>query len=372
MNLKVITPFLAAALLAFVSHAAKPFEALVLHPGFEVQEPRIQPVFQIQEKNGFIREYYADVDSVICGDGQCEVITVRLVWNVYGEFLRYEFPKGGNLTKMGHEQFTEADHAKLIKILNDPYSTLADVSAADIVSPVDAMMNENSDTDGTSSATLLSDKSAFVAGAVYTCYTLWHWVHGDMQTEIRNITADTIGTEQLLTMLKNSNSSKVAFAVEALAKRNISDPAIQKQIKALALHGTTELASAAISYFQSQGPTTYYKAISELFPLGDSKKQVLYLSSLASIDLPAPDGFYDRLSGQLPNLGSYYEVHLMLNLMTEHNFDSSQVISNTLPLLQSKSFLIGRRAYNFLKEHKLPAAQMAEVEAFRTKYADRL
>ncbi|WP_322607028.1 hypothetical protein [Pontiella agarivorans] len=370
--MKTIFTLLVAGTLASAAYAAASFEALVLHPGFEVQEPRIQPVFQVLNANGFIKEYYTDVDSVICGDGQCEIITVRLLWDVHGGFIRYEFPKGGNLTKMGHEQFTQADHAKLIKILNDEHSTLADVSAADIVSPADAMMNEESDTDGTSSATLLSDKSAFVAGAVYTCYTLWHWVHGDMQTEIQNITAETIGTEQLLTMLKNSNSSEVAFAVEALSKRNITDPAVQKQIKTLALDGTTELASASIEYFQSQGPETYYQTMAELFPQGDSKKQVLYLSSLASTDLAAPEGFYDLLSAQLPNLGSYYEVHLMLNLMTEHNFDSELVVSNTIPLLNSESFLIGRRAYNFLKEHELPEAQMAEVKAFHTKYADRL
>lgn len=370
MNFRMLACLLVTGTLAAV---AEPFDALVLHPGFKVQEPITQPVFQTLEENGFIKEYHTDVDSVICGDGQCEIITVRLVWDVNGGFVRYEFPKGGNLTKKGHEQFTQRDHAKLLTILQNESSTLADVSAKDVVSPADAQMNENlEEVDGTSSATLLSDKSSFVAGAVYTCYTLWHWVHGDMQDEIQNITTDTIGEKQLLTMLKNEESSVVAFAVEQLAKKNITDPSVQKEIQRLALDGSTELASAAIGYFQSQGAEAYYAAMADLFPKGNSKKQVLYLSSLASTDLDAPEGFYDGLSDQLPKLGSYYEVHLMLNLMAQHDIHSSQVVSNTVPLLDHKSFLIGRRAYNFLKDHELQETDLAAVEAFRSKHADRL
>lgn len=346
------------------------FEALIFHPGTKSGEPILLNLFQTLEKSGSISEYHVDVDSVICGDGQCEIITVRLVWDPLGAFLRYEFPEGGNLTKRGHENFTAEDHKKLLGILQDPESLLSDVAASDVVHPGVAQTGE--EIDGTSGATLLSDKSAIVSGAVYTCYTLWHWVNSDLQLEIQSITTETIHNDQLLIYLRDSNPKRAKFAIEQLSKKGIQDEATRTAIHELTLNGSIELASAGIGYFQSLGAAGYYKAISKLFEQGSSKKQVLYLSSMASTDLPAPDGFYDVLSSILPMLGSYYEVHLLLNLMTEYNYDSPIVVSNALPLLTNKSFLIGRRSYNFLKDRELEEPQQTQVEAFKIKYSDRL
>ncbi|MDF7825315.1 hypothetical protein P4B35_14920 [Pontiellaceae bacterium B12227] len=346
------------------------FEALVFHPGATSAEPIPVAIFQTLEPSGSIREYYIDTDSVICGDGQCEIITVRLVWDPLGEFLRYEFPMGGNLTKRGHEQFTQEDHKKMLSILQDPASLLRDVAAKDVVHPGVAQTGD--EIDGTSGATLLSDKSAIVSGAVYTCYTLWHWAQSDIQSEIRSITGETIINGQLLTYLNDPDEVKNSFAIQQLSERGIRDDATRDAVYQLALNGSTEVAAQAISYFQSLGAEDYYQAVGELFAQASSKKQVLYLSSLISTELKAPDGFYDELSSMLPNLGSYYEVHLLLNLMSAHNQDSEIVITHVLTLLNNPSFLIGRRAYNFLKELPLTDSQAAQVEGFRTTYADRL
>ena len=350
--------------------ADAPFEVLAFHPGLNKAEPKELTLQLVSGSDGKLVEYYADVDSVICGDGQCEIITVRLVWDPLGRFLRYGFPNGGNLTKRGHAQFTKKDHAKLLGILKDPESLLRDVNAKDVVSPAEAQTGD--EIDGQSGATLLSDKSAIVSGAVYTCYTLWHWANNDIQEEMRRITATEIGTKQLVEYLNSGDETEAVFAMVQLQERGVSDETIRAAVYRNIAEGGTELAGAGLAYFESVGAKAYYGALGKLFEAGSSKQQVLYLTSLLSTDLEAPDGFYDNLSGMLPNLGSYYEVHLMLNLMAERNPDSPVVVANIAALLDNKSFLIGRRAYHFLKERKLCEPQAAKVEVFRTKYADRL
>ena len=58
--------------------------------------------------------------------------------------------------------------------------------------------------------------------------------------------------------------------------------------------------------------------------------------------------------------------------MANRNPGSKEVIKNTMPLLDHKSFLIGRRAYHFLREEPLTDPQRAKVDAFGKKFADRL
>lgn len=350
----------------------KPVEIdiLVMHPGLNRSEATEWILFQSSDEQGFPVEYYLDVPSVICGDSQCDIITVRLFWDPLGNVVRYSFPEGGTLTKRGHKQFTDADHSKLLQILQDRESSMKNVAATDVVSPAEAQTGD--EIDGASGATLLSDKSAIVPGAVYTCYNLWHWANSDIQETILSISEDKMTNEQLLQYLASERQERMAFAIEQLTERGAGDAATTQAVFELALQGNVELASRGLEYFESRGADTYYVAIEKLFAQSAEKQRVLYLSSLNATDLEAPAGFYDRLSTSLSSLESYYEVHLLLNLMNARNPSSAAVASNTLPLLESKSFLIGRKAYNFLMEEELAPEQTARLDAFQQKNADRL
>jgi len=56
-------------------------------------------VVQILDSNGDPRAYFMDVDSVICADAKCESVTVRIHFNLLGDYERYELPSGRNLTE---------------------------------------------------------------------------------------------------------------------------------------------------------------------------------------------------------------------------------------------------------------------------------
>lgn len=70
-------------------------------------------VVQVLDSNGDPSEYFMDVDSVVCSDAQCEIVTVRIHFDPLGNYERYELPSGGNLTKWGHKPFSLADHRNL-------------------------------------------------------------------------------------------------------------------------------------------------------------------------------------------------------------------------------------------------------------------
>ena len=348
----------------------KPIQLLAFHPSMTNSEVMELTLNQVSDPSGDLLEYYADVDSVICGDSQCEVITVRLFWDPLGRFLRYTLPNGGNLTKRGHKQFTPEDHKKLATILRTENSLLKDVAAKDVVSPIKAQKGD--ELDGTTGATLLSDKSAYIPGAIYTCYTLWHWANNDICKEMRDITETEMPDRQLISFLNSGETRRVLFAIRLLKERGIADEATRNAVLRNTETGNTEVAGAGLEYFASLGAEVYYPALEKLFAEGASRKQVLYLMSLLSTDLPAPDGFYDALSNRLPTLGSYYEVHLLLNLMAAENPDSPTVVSNVVALLDNPSFLIGRRAYNFLKDLPLPEKETQKLAAFCSRNANRL
>jgi len=190
-----------------------PYEILVFHPSISTAESAEQTIFQSLEKSGYIIEYYLDIPSVICGGDLCEIITVRLFWNTLGHFQRYEFPTGGNLTKIGHKTFTKADHEKLQSILCDADSGLKQINPNHVVAPGKPPAEE---IDCTSGATILSEETEIVSGAADTCYTLWHWVHSDIPNECRKISADTMSEEQLTLYLKNGTPAQKSFAKDVL------------------------------------------------------------------------------------------------------------------------------------------------------------
>jgi hypothetical protein len=343
----------------------------LVHPGTNDGKPAPCALMQARDAQGFLQAYYMDVDSVTCGDGACEVIPVRLRWDALGTFHSYTLPAGGALTKQGHQEFSAADHDKLRSILADPYSPLMHVKIDQVTAPDQAVQ----EVDAVTGATPLAQQASVVPGAVYTSYTLWHWVNSPAKT-IRVLTERDCPDAQLARYLAVDTEAFVMFALEQLEKRKICDQPLLDTLMHRMRTGSDTLLDAALHYLQSppaaQDPNRYYGAIESLFASAAEPKRIRYLESLLATPLPAPAGFYDRFSSHLTALETYYEVHLLLNLMAERNPGSEMVMRRALLLLDGKKFFIARRAYYALQDQTLTAPQRRHLEAFRQRYQDRL
>jgi len=324
------------------------------------------------DESGAPREYHADIDSVICGDDACEIVKVRLFWDALGKYKRFELPAGVALTKKDHETFTRKDYARLDSILADRGSILGEIPPSQIVSPEKAI----DDVDAITGATPQTVADAVVPGAVYTCYTLWHWANGEISPRIRELSGRACPDELLLRYITEGDDEMAMFAMEVFGDRGPHGYAAQNAIIDRAVEGRAALARAAVSYLESVADTAgadfYYKGIEQLFAGADRQKRTYYLSALANTGLKAPAGFYDRLSRSLPKLDTYYEVHLLLELMEARNPASAEVTAQAMNVLTNDNFLIARRAFWFLEEQSLSPAQQREVETFRTTHESRL
>jgi hypothetical protein len=132
------------------------------------------------------------------------------------------------------------------------------------------------------------------------------------------------------------------------------------------------LMKLALPYMEEAPAEIYYASMEQLFPAGNIEQRVMYLNSLLDIPHDPPPGYLDRLSRQLSSLTSYYEVHLLLNLLESRNPSSAEVTKRAMPLLDNESFLVARRGYWFLREQQLSPDQQQKTDAFQRKYNDRL
>ncbi len=128
--------------------------------------------------------YHCHVNTPVCNDGLCRSLILDVYWDLLGNFSRFEVPDSRPLTKWDHLEFIREDYLKLEEILGDKNSvlgTVRDVNA--LFDPSTKKISEK--VDAVTGATRETLKNAVVPGAVYSSYTLWHVVNGEISSGIK-------------------------------------------------------------------------------------------------------------------------------------------------------------------------------------------
>ncbi|MFO7938058.1 MAG: hypothetical protein R6V06_10710 [Kiritimatiellia bacterium] len=344
---------------------------MISHPGVNDGKISEFSLVQFMDVDGAPLEYCLDVDSVNCGDDRCEVIKVRIFWNALGAYRRLEFPGGGELTKNGHQVFSEDDYDKLNRILADKNSALKTFNPGSL-----AAAGRADDVDALTAPTPLFYQTSVVRGAVFTSYTLWHWVNGNITEQIRSVTAQSCKHEHLMRYVNNASVDLFNFALEQFAQRGNFENDVISSVEKRMESESAEFSESALDYLETAVAAgrkdVYCKTLPALFGKGSSRKRILCLRSLADVQENMPGWFYDEMALYLPELDSFFEVHLLLSILEKQNPDSRYTVSAALKVLSDENFLIARRAYSFLEKQKLDKQQTAMVKDFRTEFKDRL
>lgn len=314
-------------------------------------------------------EYAMDVRSVYCLDDQCEIITVRLHWDPLGAYQRYEISAGKNLTKNQHVRFSRDDHRKLHALLRDSQSLIQ------YVQPDELLEAEQEDSDGrprqfawrnpeyaldrvdaSSIPTPVDLQSLIVPGAAYTSLTLWHWAHGEISEQIRRTTRQKASRRQLMRWLEDEDSQRVRFALQALTHRRMFDQAAVAQVLSRCGRKDGDWVKPAWPFLIGATPNRPDRLAiyTTLLTHGDGPQRVFLLEQLA-LEKDIPPAWFDTLAACVSHLESYYEVHLFLNLLTEHNVRTRPVIDAVITLLDRPDSFITRRVHQFLS--KLPDSE---------------
>ncbi|KAA1242872.1 hypothetical protein [Aquimarina sp. RZ0] len=335
----------------------------VIHKGVSLTEPIECTLVEIQNENGKPQEFYMDVESVVCGDKQCRIDIVRIYWNKLGQYSRLELPDNVELEKEEGEHFSSSDYNKLNIILNDENSPLKDVYKSEIVSTVGS-----EGVDAMTGATVLVEKSAYVQGAVWTCYSLWHWVHGETKQIIREITGRSYSISELQSSLQGSYYQY--FAIEQLIiKKDFSEKTVDAILKVIDVNPM--LLKSSLPYWEITPNEIYINTMQRLILSANTNNRLLCFNAILQTKQNLPPDFFKKLNVIIPKL-TYQEIDLFLRIVIAKDGITPEVISQLLPLLDNENFLIARRVYWFLNQQELSDFQKSQINVFYQKWKNRL
>ena len=312
-------------------------------------------------------QFYMDVESVVCGDSQCRIDTLRIFWNELGFYTGLTLPAGVQLEKAKGASFTELDYQKLDSILSDRKSGLKDVYKEEVTG------SETSEgADALSGATIILDKKSYVKGAVWTSYTLWHWANGDINGIIRNITGDVKSVAELREYLTGDDYEQKIFALQQLTRRKVFDNETFQLIIDQATIDERELLKLILDYIEKAPSKQYYPSIEQVLTTSSSKGRLLSLNSLLKTTLVPPKAYFALLIRQLGTSVNYQEIQLVLQILNQKNVISPDIVDQLLPMLEHDNFIIARSVYWFLQDKQLTDFVKNRLETFGKEQSDKL
>ncbi len=156
-------------------------------------------LFQLVSKVDKPVSYYRKIVKEICFDGSCRVLKVNLYWNVTGRYLGFELPPQEFLSKAEHKPFVSQEYEQLHAILADSLSALGTYRYEQLI-PKQAPISL---VDGVTRPTSIDVLQHVVKGAVFTTYSMWHLVYGQMQRDVEEATASTLDAVLLLDIMQS-------------------------------------------------------------------------------------------------------------------------------------------------------------------------
>lgn len=157
-------------------------------------------LYLLSDSVGQPRLFYADILTPVCIDGICKPVYIELYWDLTGGYAGYGIYEDKPLTKFDHDAFLPADYEKMNRLLADNNSVLRRKELSDLFDDqaenAKRIEYQGEKLDAVSGATKKEIKESIVEGALYSCYTLWHLVHGEAARDIEHY-LDSIYTEEL-------------------------------------------------------------------------------------------------------------------------------------------------------------------------------
>jgi len=156
--------------------------------------------------------YESLINMPVCDDNLCANVILMFYWDMAGNYIRFETLPGKPLTKFDHKRFTYADYQKLDQILKDKNSMLRLLEKKDLVDKT--IKIKATTVDAVTGATPKTVKNAVVEGAVYSSFTLWHFINGAVKDSMAVYTRSIYSDHIAIRLLKSKNYESQLFALK--------------------------------------------------------------------------------------------------------------------------------------------------------------
>ncbi len=155
--------------------------------------------------------YKAEINMPVCDDALCANVSIIFYWDLAGNYKDFDTIPGKPLTKFDHKKFQPSDYLKLDQILKNRNSMLRILGKEDLVDKT--VKVKSTMVDAVTGATPQTIKNAVVDGAVYSSYTLWHFVNGPIKDSIAAFTISIYSEPIARQMLTSDNYDTQLFAL---------------------------------------------------------------------------------------------------------------------------------------------------------------
>lgn len=165
--------------------------------------------------------YYADIQTPVCIDNICKPVFIEFYWNLLGNYVGYGVFQDHLLTKYDHDLFELADYQLLHHLLLDKHSILGRRELKGLFDPEakpDKQIEyKGQKVDGISGATRKEIKESVVAGGLFSCYTMWHLVNGEVSKKMAKLLDSKLSPKLLNYFLYSDYTDYQYYAVKRMS-----------------------------------------------------------------------------------------------------------------------------------------------------------
>lgn len=344
------------------------FEVQVTHPAMSKTVPQECLLWMYHDAGTHERHFEMQVASVICEDKKCSVVDVRLFWDDLGRYLRNQLGDGDSLEKFDGMPFLAADYQKLDEVLADTSSFLNEID----IEQRFALSAEDYNVDAVTGASANLNKNLYVQGALWTCYTLWHWVNGETRNVIRGITAREATASEFLLMLTKGDVAHQLFALQHLGQARNYDTSYLQAVLRIAPGNDYAVQKEILRYLAGAGQVPYTHALIKLLNTDDAGLRKICLKSMNLLPFDLPDGVVADVCRSVAARSEYQELDMLLAWLTKKNEATASERQVLFPLLNHQNLIVSRRVYWFLIDLPLSRDEQAQIDQYFREHGDVL
>lgn len=252
--------------------------------------------------------YQAEINMPVCDDTLCANVSLIFYWDLAGNYKNFDTIPGMPLTKFDHKKFQPTDYLKLDQILKSRNSILRILKKEDLVDKT--VKIKATTVDAVSGATPQTIKDAVVQGAVYSSYTLWHFVNGAIKDSMAAYTSGIYSLAIAQQMLTSDNYETQLFALKKWTK---SEFELHSDLLFQVIRQSVPLIKA---YAISKTP----------LPFDTIEKNSQFIELFPMLDAYSKSIFLNRLTAE-KNLATVY-LPLMISKLTDLDMKQLEQIAN--------------------------------------------
>ncbi|MEP3837672.1 MAG: hypothetical protein ABJM36_08490 [Algibacter sp.] len=292
--------------------------------------------------------FFSDIETAVCADGKCKLANIKMYWNLLGNYVGFGIDPELPLTKYEHDAFETQDYAKLHQLLLDEHSILKRRKMSDLIDTVHISKPNlfSNSIDAVSGATKAEIKQSVVKGGLYSCYTLWHIVHGEVKEKMKTY-IDSLHSDELITYFLESPYKDY----QQYALKQITAKEYEKHIESI-LQIFKSNNAVTRAYIIKKTPVSVFsdkkiaEQIYQTFPDLDINTRTLLIKKIEHTHVIAVEVLSENLENMTKNQLKFYLSYLKNNSNNIHKSIELNLIKTSKNQDYTYSYLISEYLKN--------------------------